>query len=104
MSISLPTNPDPSPGTVVIPPTSVGSGSGNAVSASSISTSHKVLVGVLFLVVVLVILTEAAGESHEWAMGIGLLLMGPLLIEGMNNSARFASWAGNNPFNPNTTS
>lgn len=66
-------------------------------TTGDILTSHKVLVGILFLVVVLVILVEGAGESHEWAVAIGLLLMGPLLMEGMNHASTFASWAKNNP-------
>ena len=63
----------------------------------AITPEHKVLVGVMLMVILLILLTEVAGVSSQWAEGVGLLLLGPLLILGFNNSAKFASWVGNNP-------
>lgn len=53
------------------------------------------------MIVMLVILTEVAGVNHDYAVIVGLLLLGPLLIEGMNHSQQFSTWLQNNPYNPN---
>jgi hypothetical protein len=62
-----------------------------------VDTEHRVLVGVMLMVIVLVILVEVAGANKSYAEATALLLLGPLLILGFNNSAKFASWVGNNP-------
>lgn len=64
-------------------------------------TAHKVLVGIVVLIVVLMLLVEGAGESHEWGVAIGLLLLGPVLLLGMNKGTQFSQWAANQPYNPN---
>lgn len=69
--------------------------------ASNTDTSHKVLIGIVIMIVMLVILTEVAGVNHDYAVIVGLLLLGPLLIEGMNHSQQFSTWLQNNPYNPN---
>jgi hypothetical protein len=59
--------------------------------------AHGVMVGIMLMVIVLVILVEVAGVSSKAAEATGLLLLGPLLLLGINNSDKFATWAGNNP-------
>ena len=76
---------------------STGTGSG-----TDVETAHKVLVGVLVMIVMLVILTDVAGESHKWATIVGLLLLGPLLIEGFHHTSNLTTWLQANPYNPNT--
>lgn len=63
----------------------------------TIDLQHSVLIGVLLMIIVLVILVEVAGVSKNAAEATGLLLLGPLLILGFNNSAKFAGWVGDNP-------
>jgi hypothetical protein len=65
------------------------------------ATSHKVLVGIVIMIVMLIILTEVAGVNHDYAVLVGLLLLGPLLLEGMNHSQQLGAWLQNNPYNPN---
>jgi hypothetical protein len=67
-----------------------------------VQTAHKVLVGILVMIVVLVILVEVAGTNHSWAVVAMLVLMGPLLLEGMNHSQQLAAWVSNQPYNPNS--
>lgn len=71
--------------------------------ATTADTAHKVLIGILVLVVVLMLLVEGAGESHEWGVGIGLLLLGPLLILGMEKGTQFSQWASGEPYIPPTS-
>lgn len=69
-------------------------------STTSVTEAHKVMVGILILIVMLVIFVEVAGTSHNNAVMVGLLLLGPLLLLGFNHKSNLASWASSNPFNP----
>jgi len=62
-----------------------------------VTAAHGTLVGIVLMIIVLVFLVEVAGSSHEWAIAMGLLLLGPLMLYGMNNSNKFSSWVTENP-------
>lgn len=73
----------------------------NVGTGGSATTDHMVVVGVLVMVVMLIILTEVAGIGKNWYAIVILLLMGPLLIEGMTHSQTILPWLESNPYNPN---
>lgn len=81
------------PPSALTPPTS----NSNGFDPPQLQGAHGVLIGCLLMIVVLVILVEVAGVSSKAAEATGLLLLGPLLLLGINNSSKFAAWAGNNP-------
>lgn len=66
----------------------------------NVDTGHKVLVGVLIMVVMLVIMTEVAGTSKQWATAALLLLAAPLMFEGFTHMGKLTTWAKQNPYNP----
>lgn len=69
-------------------------------STTDPETAHKVLVGILVLLIMLVILTEVAGSSHSAYTIVFLVMLGPLLLLGMNHATQLKSWVATNPYNP----
>jgi hypothetical protein len=69
--------------------------------ASGITSGHKVLVGIGFIILVSVVMTEIAGKNKNAADVIILLLIGVFMILGITHSNQFASWVSGNPWNPN---
>jgi hypothetical protein len=71
-----------------------------ATSDISLSDDHKVVVGIMVLIVFTVIVTEVAGTSHGNAEVVILIMFGLLLILGIEHLSNFNGWAASNPFVP----
>ncbi|MGH7239266.1 MAG: hypothetical protein ACREHG_04265 [Candidatus Saccharimonadales bacterium] len=62
--------------------------------------AHKTLVGIGLMFLVLFVLVEIAGTSHNAAVVVELLLFGALLIQGMTHSTKLLSFTQSQPYNP----
>jgi hypothetical protein len=65
--------------------------------STDITTSHKVLIGILLMLVVLVLITEVAGTNPQAGKLMLLLLAGPVLILGIKEGPKFSSFAAGEP-------
>ena len=70
------------------------------VPTGGVAAAHTTVISIGVMLLVIVILVELAGEGHEWAVGIGALLVSAILIAGFRASPSQLATIGSYPAVP----
>ena len=80
--------------------TAMPGGAGSSSAPITVTSAHLTLVSMVVLVGMIVVFIEVAGTGRSASTVVMMLLVGIVLLLGVQQAGRFTSFASSYPFNP----